>query len=153
MPDWITPVSSFVGALLGAGIVLLIHWLNTRSHYRRTTFELRLKTHQEAVTKCYKLRRILSHFSDVSQTNKEIREIEFWWEDNCLSLDTRSRHSFFSMVGAAYDHVNGWAEKQSQVWVAIDNARNAIVIGIGTKYLPTPRELEKFHNIFGDESN
>ncbi len=153
MPVWVTPVLSFVGALFGAGIVLLIHWLNTRTHYQRTTFELRLKAHQEAIARCYELQRILGSPSDTNEKNRAIREVELWWEHNCLSLDTRSRRSFFSMIGAAYDHVNGWAEKQSLVWEAISETRNAITTGIGTEHLPPLRDSENLRNIFGEESN
>jgi len=152
MSDWIMPLSSFVGAALGAAVVVFIHWLDTRSHYRRSTFEQRLKVHQEAICLCYELYRTLS-IGKPDEKYAIIRRIELWWESNCLSLDTRSRKSLFMLTGAAYDHIQGFAQSQGDIWKAIIKTRDLIANGIGEQYLPPNKDDKKLRGIFGTKSD
>ena len=119
MPEWGIALVGTGSALAGVIITLIFHLIDNRQRFRVMTFEKRLKTHQEAISLCYELRRVLS-IVDEKEKYIEIRKIETWWESNCLSLDKRSRHLVFTMVGDAYDHVGGFAEKRSQVWDSIN---------------------------------
>ena len=150
MSIWITPLLSLVGAMLGAAVVLLIHLRETQEQYRKLTFEQRLKSHQEAISLCYELYRILS-IGNQEEKSELIRKIELWWERNCLSLDPKSRKILFMLTGDAYDHISGNAENKSHIWKAIRDTRDSIADGIGQKHL-TEKDTAKVLGIFGSKT-
>lgn len=146
MPEWGIAIIGVAGVVVGVIITEIRHWLDRRQRFQVMTFEKRLKAHQEAFSLCYELNNILNVGKNDNEKHIVIDKVQKWWENNCLLLDEVSRQKIFSLTGAAYEHVLGYAEKHSTVFVKITETRNAIVRGIGAKHLPEMQKMENDSN-------
>lgn len=55
MSDWVAPVIGLIGVILGVSISEYRYWRESKERYRIITFEKRLETHQEALSRFYRL--------------------------------------------------------------------------------------------------
>lgn len=135
MPEWIAPVFSLLGVVIGAGIIEFGKWRERREQYRVTTFEKRLVIHQEALSNCYRVYHHVFSGKTQEEKNTAINEMENWWENNCLLLDEKSRRKTLEFIGDARDYVNNLTDSQSEFMRTNREVLNAISQGIGIKHL------------------
>jgi hypothetical protein len=141
MIDWFTPVIGLSGVVLGVGITEVRRWLESKNIYRKVTFEKRLAVHQEALGQSYLLGRIISSQIDDEEKITKVREIEKWWNNNCLYLDEKSCRKMFNLVFDSFEHINGLSESQNAIYRKLRETRIVIARGIGVKHLPEVRNL------------
>ena len=136
METWLTTLLSFIAAIIGAVVVLIIHHSDTKDKYRKITFEQRLKVHQEAISHCYQVYHSLFR-SKMNQEEKKdtINKMEKWWENNCLSLDEKSRRKTLDVIGDAREYIDGLTESQVTFLRTFRETLNVISKGIGKKHL------------------
>jgi hypothetical protein len=145
MVYWVGAISSFLSAILGAGVMLLVWWLDMRKRYHASIFPKRLEIHQEAFAWRTPLLIAIS-----SQDTGKIMEVTAnalkWWDNNCLYLDEKSRQYFHDFIVEAKRHAillkasprdpSKWADDIKELWKKLDKTFNAITDGVGAKYLP-----------------
>ncbi len=135
MPDWLVPILTLIGVILGAGISEFRHYRESKERYREMTFEKRLLAHQEALSWCYKL-------SDILNTEKKeavfdiVGRMRTWFADNCLFLDDVSRVEIIDLSNQAFVYASGYDEKHSDIFVKLGETREAIIRGIGIQHMP-----------------
>lgn len=135
MPEWGIALIGIAGLIVGAIITEVRHWLDRQQRFQVMTFEKRLQTHQEALSCWYELYHALN-IGTSDDKHKAIDKLEKWWENNLLFLDEVSRDKMLALIGEARDHITGHAESHSAVFRTLRETRDAIVRGIGAKYLP-----------------
>jgi len=130
---------------LGAGVMLLVWWLDMRKRYHASIFPKRLKVHQEAFAWRRPLLEALSS-QDTGEVMKVTLDALQWWDDNCLYLDEKSRQYFYDLIVEARRNAiqfkehskapSEWANDTRELWRKLDRTFNAVTEGVGAKYLP-----------------
>jgi hypothetical protein len=129
-------IYSLVGVIVGAGITGFVTWriyqTNRKDQFRTMAFEKRLETHQNAYYWFQKVNDCLARnkFLKLPDTIDQAQE---WWYANCLWLDEKSRNE---MIRFFYFARHYSPTKKNQDWDSIPSCAQAIITGIGYKYLP-----------------
>lgn len=96
----------FLGAMIGATVVLFGHLLVLRQAKQFTAAEKRLAAHQEAFATWW---RLAIDYHDPAKRGAALQTCQSFWNSNCLYLGRRSRKAFReAMVDVMF--YEGWRE-------------------------------------------
>ena len=101
MPDILTALLAFGGALLGSGLATRHQKKDRKQRLAMAALPKRLKVAQQAYTLWYML--VQKAFHGLAE-HKSFEEERKWWRENCLYLDQEARDAFWDSIIAAENY-------------------------------------------------
>jgi hypothetical protein len=146
MEESVVAFIGFLGVILGVGIQEFRRWRESKEVYYRMIFQKRLEVHQKAVELCHNLYTALN--IDSAKTQEATNDFQDWLAANCLYLDSNSRKAIRSLIGYARLYAQTQKRREpsveaEKVWTQWEKTIEILARGVGVKYLPDLRNLEK----------
>ena len=143
--------AGYLGAKSATELNLKMWQIEYKEKYQEITFEKRLEVHQEAfclIQNLYAILHIVSIMENQENAKKQLSEItknaRDWWNKKALYLDEVSRRLMIPTINmcAIFLRLKD-SGNANNIYNQLENTENAILEGIGNRYLPNETKISR----------